>query len=216
MSIPINENQAAMMRICKLLTARKISLREFADRMGVLPSHISNWKKRGIPTDRLRRAADVLGISIDDIVGRTEGIPEGAIPVLLTGRVPVIGRAKLGDDGDFADVYSNDDNNGFLPIPSDDPHAYAVQCVGTSMMPRIQPGEFVLAEPSFEPMPGDEVVVEDLDGRRMVKRYLYWRENNLFLGSVNEQHGSVVIPAEKVKSIHPVLAIVPKKLWKPF
>lgn len=216
MSIPINENQAAMKRICKLLTAKNMSLKEFADRMGVLPSHVSNWKRRGLPTDRLQRAADVLGASVDDLLGRTEGIPDGAVPVLLTGRIPVIGYAQLGDDGYFSDVYSNDDNEGFIPIPTNDPHAYALQCKGTSMVPRIQPGEFVLAEPSLEASPGDEVVVEDLDGRRMVKRFLYWRESNLYLGSVNENHNTIIIPSDKVKSIHPVLAIVPKKLWKPY
>lgn len=216
MSALQNESQFAIKQIIKLLEEKNMNKAEFARQMGVVSSYISNWQRRGIPIERLPRAANILGVSVDQLLNRVNNVPDTGMPMLLTGRIPVVGRAKLGDeDCYFADIYSDPDEDGSLPIPSDDAHAYALRCEGTSMMPRIQSGEFVIAEPSIEAQPGDEVVVQDLDGRCMVKRFLYKRDGNLFLGSINELHSTVIIPLEKVKCIDPVLAIVPKKLWRP-
>lgn len=215
MSIPINDGQAAMRRIVSLLENKRMSLAEFARQMGVTPAYVSNWRRRGIPTDRLPRAADILKTSVDNLLGRVEDMPTNGMPVLLSGRIPVVGRAQLGDDNSFAEFSQYDDPDGFLSLPSRDPLAYALKCEGSSMMPRIQPGEFVIAEPSFEAYPGDEVVVQDIHNRVMVKRFLYWRDGNLYLGSINETHGNVILPADEVKAVHPVLAIIPKKLWNP-
>ncbi len=84
------------------------------------------------------------------------------------------------------------------------------------MTPRIQPGEYVIAEPNRAPEPGDEVVVFDTKGRVMVKRFLYWRNDNLYLQSVNKDAANVVIPKEEVRDINPVLAIVPKHFLHSF
>lgn len=215
MSIPLTDGQVAMKNILTILEEKGIKKAHFAEKMGVESAYVSNWKRRGIPLDRLPRAADVLSVTVDELLNRVVGIPNAGMPVLLTGRIPVIGRAKLGSDGYFAEIYSDVQEDGYLPIPSDDAQAYALRCEGTSMMPRIQPGEYVIAEPSQEAKPGDEVVVQDIEGRAMVKRLLYIRDENVFLGSVNELHDTIVIPQEQIRSIHPVLAIVPKKLWRP-
>lgn len=212
MSIPINDQQLVMNRICCLLRERGISLAEFARAMGVLSSYVSNWKKRGIPVDRVPRAADVLGISVDKLLGREADGPEGSQPILLSGRLPIVGEAQLGDNGYFAEFSRSDVPEGYLPIPSRDPNAFAVRCRGTSMMPRIQPGEYVVVEPSIEASPGDEVLVEAMDGRVMVKRYLYKKAGNVYLGSVNEAHPNIVISLDNVRRISPVLAIIQPKL----
>lgn len=143
-------------------------------------------------------------------------LANGAFPVILNGSIPIIGCAKLGDDGYFADVFADPDyTQGTLNINSRDPLAYAIRCEGHSMAPRIQPGEFVIAEPSVEASPGDEVVVEDNEGRRMVKRFLYHRDDCYHFASINQDFNPIVIEDKEIKSIHPVLAIVPKKFWRP-
>ena len=215
MAIPINEGQAAMQRIEAILRERHVKLSEFARWMGVTSAYVSNWKRRGIPSDRLPRAADALGVSVDKLMGRVKDMPEMGIPMLLTGRIPVVGKAQLGDDNAFAMVSEYDRPDGYLPVPSRDPDAYALRCVGDSMSPRIQDGEYVIAEPNVEPRPGDEVVVQDLDNRVMVKRYLYKRDGYLHLGSINQEFSGVVVPLSKIRAVHPVLAIIPRKLWSP-
>ena len=213
MSMPLNENIEVMRRVSQLLKERGMTLADFARSMGVLPAHVSNWKRRGLPSDRLPRAADVLSVSVDVLLGRVESMPADGIPMLLTGKVPVVGRAQLGDDNSFCDVAWYDDPDGFLPVPSKDPRAYALKCTGASMTPRIQPGEYVIAEPSVEAQPGDEVVVQDVNNRAMVKRFLYVRGGVYHFASIKKAFEDVVLEADDIKAIHPVLAIVPKKLW---
>lgn len=43
---------------------------ELASRLHVAPQFITNWIKRGMPADRLEDAADALGCSIDELLGR--------------------------------------------------------------------------------------------------------------------------------------------------
>ncbi|HBQ88670.1 MAG TPA: hypothetical protein DD803_04320 [Alcaligenes faecalis] len=43
---------------------------ELASRLHVAPQFITNWIKRGMPADRLEGAADALGCSIDELLGR--------------------------------------------------------------------------------------------------------------------------------------------------
>lgn len=43
---------------------------EFGARMGVQAQHVTNWNKRGMPTDRLEQASKILGKSVDWLLGR--------------------------------------------------------------------------------------------------------------------------------------------------
>lgn len=42
---------------------------KFAIEMGVLPQHVTNWKRRGLPADQYQRAAKVLEITVDELIG---------------------------------------------------------------------------------------------------------------------------------------------------
>lgn len=56
---------------------------ELANRLGVLPQHVSNWIKRGLPTDKYAAVADVLGCSVDELLGRSayHGYPADAASI---------------------------------------------------------------------------------------------------------------------------------------
>jgi len=97
---------------------------------------------------------------------------------------------------------------GELNIGSEDSEAYAVKVVGDAMHPRIRSGEFVVAEPGHGYGPGDEVVVVTTDGRAMVKEFLFARDGQIVLHSVNDSHGRTTLQESEVKSIHYVVAIV--------
>lgn len=43
---------------------------EFAQRIGAEKQHITNWKKRGMPPARHAKVAEVLGISVDELLGK--------------------------------------------------------------------------------------------------------------------------------------------------
>lgn len=130
------------------------------------------------------------------------------------GRIPVVGAARLGDNGHFVELeYPTGHGDGYIDIPSNDPNAYALRCEGDSMAPRIKHGEFVIAEPGHMVTPGDEVVVKASDGRVMVKTFLYRRDGRVHLVSVNEAHPPVAIEEGQVDVMHYVGAIAKASRW---
>lgn len=134
---------------------------------------------------------------------------DGVTLQIKSGLVPVKGKAMLGDDGYFDEMdYPPGAGDGYLQFYSDDPDAYALRVVGSSMEPRIRSGEFVTIEPNQTYMAGDEVLVRTQDGRAMIKVFMYHRDGEIRLLSINDAHPPLSIPETTVTLIHPVSAIV--------
>lgn len=130
--------------------------------------------------------------------------------------IPVVGMAQLGDDGHWSDLeYPVGHGNGYVDFPSRDPLAYALQCEGDSMSPRIEAGEFVIVEPSFPVKPGKTVLLKSKDGRVMVKKFLYEAAGRTYLISVNKTHPPISFAKEEIEKIHFVRAIVDADAWLP-
>lgn len=208
--------------------ARKhdISDVEVAEAFGVPKQNFSNWKRRGMPVAMNQKAADFIGCTLDELVGRAS-VPDDTttkrgkmvrsdqIRNLPTRKVPVVGTAQLGDDGFWTELgHPVGSGDGYLDVPSDDRNAYAVRVVGDSMHPRIRSGEFVLIEPNHPYGPGDEVLVVTRDGRSMVKEFLYQRDGQLVLNSVNNGHGRLSLQLDHVDKIHYVAGIVKSARWR--
>lgn len=102
-------------------------------------------------------------------------------------QIPVVGRAQGGlpdriwTDGDYP-VGATDQ---YAEMASADPHAFLVPVVGTSMVPRFNPGEFALVEPGTEPELEDDVLVRLDTGETLIKRLLS-RRQGVRLGSYND------------------------------
>jgi hypothetical protein len=138
------------------------------------------------------------------------------IPITNWKPIPVLGMAQLGDNGHWSDLeYPVGHGDGYVDFPSRDPGAYALRCVGDSMRPRIRDGEFVIIEPNHDSEPGDDVLVKSLDGRVMVKTFLYKRAGRVHLVSINEAHPSVAIPQEEIEKMHYVVAYTRASMWRP-
>lgn len=133
-------------------------------------------------------------------------------------QIPVVGHVKGGDGGYLEEMgHPTGDGDGHVEYPARDRNAYALRVRGDSMRPRIRPGEFVIVEPNHTPHPGDDVVVSTTDGRRLLKEFLYERNGDITLGSINIQNGPLTIAKSDILSIHYVAAIVPAgALYKPF
>lgn len=129
-------------------------------------------------------------------------------------KVPVVGTAQLGDDGYWAELeYPVGHGDGYIKYPTRDPNAYALLCRGDSMRPRIKEGEYVIVEPNSEPIPGEEVLVKAIDGRVMVKIFLYQRGDKIRLMSINETHPPQDFSLSEIEKIHFVAGIAKKALW---
>jgi SOS-response transcriptional repressor LexA len=131
-------------------------------------------------------------------------------------RIPVVGMAQLGDDGHWSEIeYPVGHGDGYIDVPSRDPHAYAIRCVGDSMRPRIRDGEYAVIEPAHPIEPGDDVLVKSKDGRVMIKTFLYKRAGRVHLVSVNEAHPPISLYEEEIEHMHYVAARTRASLWRP-
>lgn len=130
--------------------------------------------------------------------------------------VPIVGRAKLGDqDCYFAELeYPVGIGEGAIEWPTKDPNAYALRCVGDSMKPRIKHGEFVIVEPNHKVHPGDEVVIKDKHDRVMVKQFVYENAGRDYFASVNEAYAPFSLEPADILFIHYIAGIAKSALHR--
>lgn len=92
----------------------------------------------------------------------------------------------------------------------DDAHgsaAFAVRYQRDDLMPRVQPGEFIVADPSRDASPGDEVLVETLDGAVSMYRLRAVLAEKLVLDPVGIRQGSAILDRDDVASLYFVAGI---------
>lgn len=217
----------AFNRLAKTLIEQGISNPDFQKMMGISEFTRSqtwdNWKNRGLPTKEYFKIADILGLYVEWLAtGKGEKYlkikikSNGADAPLLdeSSLVPVVGAAQLGDNGHWHDMeYPVGHGDGYIKYSVRDKNAYALRCIGDSMKPRIRNGEFVIVEPNYEAQPGDDVMLKSLDGRVMVKTYLYTRDDRVHLMSINEAHAPQSFALSEVDKMHPIAGIANKLAW---
>ena len=147
------------------------------------------------------KIASAFGLSVNQLLGDQDFIRElqaGKRPIEIESnhatpvrayagnRVWVIGNGQGGlpdriwTDGDYP-VGTSDK---YAEVATDDQHAFIVNVRGDSMIPRYQPGEYALVEPSTVPEIEDDVLVRLASGETMLKRLLS-RRSGIRLGSYN-------------------------------
>lgn len=160
-----------------------------------------------------QRPADVAQpvTSIDQsasIASTTEQTPVSSelgerIELKAMREIPVVGEVRGGDDGFLEEFqYPVGHGEGFVDYPTTDPNAYALRVRGDSMHPRYRAGEFVVVEPNIEPQVGDDVVVECLSGKKMLKQLNWHKEGEIQLLSINNGYAPLTIPDHEVLAIH--------------
>lgn len=101
-------------------------------------------------------------------------------PVWVIGKTQGGWPERIWDDAGFPVGGANE----YAEVLSTDEHAFVVQVVGDSMMPRYQPREYALVEPGTTPDIEDDVLVRLVTGETMLKRLLS-RRGGIRLGSYN-------------------------------
>jgi phage repressor protein C with HTH and peptisase S24 domain len=190
---------------------------------GITPQSVTGWVKYGriskenlmiLEKETNHRAEWILSgqgeklkSRLPDTIAQSELESNGHLTHDLIDfiRVPIVGNAQLGDNGYWCELeYPVGHGDGYVKYAARDKNAYALRCVGDSMKPRIRDGEFVIVEPSYEPQPGDDVMVKAIDGRVMVKTYLYTRDNRVHLMSINEAHPPQSFALSEIEKMHPI------------
>lgn len=172
--------------------------------------------------DTLAKIADHFRVSVEALTKtdlRTAELSTTRVPIATPfQQVPVVGHVKGGPDGFLEELgYPVGEGDGHVEYPARDKNAYALRVKGDSMRPRIRPGEFVIIEPNHQARPGDDVVVSTKDGRKLLKEFLYERNGDITLGSINTENGPLTIARSDIAALHYVAAIVPAgAFYKPF
>ncbi|MGZ5053442.1 MAG: LexA family transcriptional regulator [Methylobacter sp.] len=227
----IDNKKAAFMRMNQVLTEKGIRVPDFQRSLDIESQHWTNWRNRGLPSKEVLRIANMLDVNPEWLAtGNGEKTKTGesdtmrthqirsngheTFKIATTTKVPVVGSAQLGDDGYWCELeYPVGHGEGYVNYSVTDKDAYALRCVGDSMKPRIRHGEFVIVYPNHEAMPGDDVMLKSMDGRVMVKTYLYTRDNRVHLISINEAFQPQSFAIDEIEKIHPIAGIANKLAW---
>ncbi|EGQ2099203.1 helix-turn-helix domain-containing protein [Salmonella enterica] len=168
----------------------------------------------------LKQIADFFKLSVQELVetdllraAGNQSVEPTKVGTLKFTEVPIIGGAQLGNGGHWTNMqYPVGFGDGYINWPTRDPDAYAVRCTGDSMKPRIKDGEYVVIEPNHQFLPGDEVLVVTKDERAMVKTFLYERDGEVMVMSINEEHLPIRFSLSEIESIHYVAGIAKSSL----
>ncbi|MDO9313371.1 MAG: S24 family peptidase [Burkholderiaceae bacterium] len=197
--------------------------------LGVRGSQVvQNWKTRGVPPEHYIGIAEVLGWTVEELVGKAQPREPGMKHPVTRGddlsyagrpktsmRVPVVGTAKLGSDGYYVELETPTGyGDGYVEHYSRDGNAYGVRVKGDSMHPAIKHGQVVVVEPNGELVPGENVLLSLRDGRKMVKELIIGRADSVTVASVNGGE-RLTFSREEIEWIHSIAAVVSASKWRP-
>jgi hypothetical protein len=178
------------------------------------PQAVSDWLKTGrIKKQKLADFARATGADISYLISGepplAAGAPQAGHPTAGIGvrEVPIIGHviANPMEDGHFDDMgFPPGAGEGYVPWATRDPNAYAVRVKGDSYQPRYRPGEIVVVEPNAANISGDDVIIRTKGGRKMLKKFLYQRGDEITLGSINDRYSPISISLSEIESMHHV------------
>jgi len=192
------------------------TLEDISSRSGVEVGTISAIENRD--SDRSKYFGDIakaFGLTIEQLSDvekdwLSESNVEPAPDIIMSKLLPISGEIQGGDNG-YLDIqqFPAGYAEGCVAHPVRNPNCYALRVRGDSMHPRIKHREIIVIDPDHDLKEGDEVVVHLHDGRQMVKIFLYKREGEISLGSVNDKHPVINVKQSDIKMMHFVAAILP-------
>ena len=183
------------------------SQQEIANYLGVTQVSYGNYElgKRQVGIDVLNRLADLYGVTIDDLVGRTtdefgkkikekqELVPEAEVMIPLVASL----RCGPGSTGEPFTFIKE------IPIPESykkkwGDNLQAIIAVGESMSPNIIPGDLLICRPGDEWEDGNVVSV-NYDDTDMIKR-IYATHDGVELRSDNLSFDTIHVTRDDIQT----------------
>jgi phage repressor protein C with HTH and peptisase S24 domain len=161
-------------------------------------------KLRWPSTESISKVLQATGSTLEQFVALIG--KDGPARVRLK-RVPLIGLAQAGTAGFFDDA-------GFpagagweeIAFPElIDPHAYALEINGESMLPVYRDGDRIIVSPEANTRRGDRVVVKTLEGEVMAKQLARLTIRRVELQSFNPQFEDRLLDLADVAFIHRII-----------
>ena len=130
---------------------------------------VSQWES-GRSTPRmptLHKLADVLNVTVSDLMGEGSEVPLTGAP---TGLVPLVATSHMGEPEDDLEPDRS------VPVPQEvidrHPGCFAVRAEGGCMDRRYPHDCIIVLDPNMEPRVGDAVMARFPDGRSVVRAYM--------------------------------------------
>lgn len=234
-----NGEKTLIDRIDERLDAMGISARELSMRTNGKPDLVRDLRRRGhAPSaDNLAKMATVLGVSVDWLVGKSNATApvksEVGVSNKLTGwngspkrdepGIPLVGTGDCADleleteTGEIVDIErSSFDPDHTVQIITRPPallgakDLYAIYFRGESMMPRFEPGEVAIVDPTRPPRPGDYVLVQLNNGEEddvisvLVKRLVSANSREVSLHQFNPDI-TFKVPRKRIARLHRIM-----------
>lgn len=197
-------------RIQLILDEARIDQVQLGDEAGVTKGTVNQWLSGQIKSIKLEYAVGIeerYGFNAVWIVMGRKPIRAGekaCAPTATTEAgqfrpVAVAAFATFRNNGEWA-VADSTAGSGGVPIDfaSRDENAFAIQCLGDLLSPRVKDREVLVAEPSYKVEPGDEVLLVDKEGRVIFGEFIYEAAGRVQLLSVNQPHGKIAINKEEI------------------
>lgn len=152
--------------------ARGLSQAQLAELCGVTRSAVQQWEREnGTAPKRTQqsRVADVLGLSIAQLMGGSENVQVGPE---VRGSVPLISAVQAGNYKMHVDNFHPGDGgeeriSTTVPVKR---HTFALRVSGDSMEPDFKEGAILIVEPDLEAQPGDFVIAKNGDEETTFKQ----------------------------------------------
>lgn len=221
-----------MNKLKELRKAKGVTQKDVAEFLGVTSVAYGHYEteRRSLTPDKLSKLADYFGVTVDDILGRTEDADQPAGPSF--GRpieikytpvpeaevlIPVVAslRCGFGTSGEPYTVI------GHKKVPASMVEQWGREivlneAVGTSMVPTIQPGEFMVCYPSDWWEDG-MIVIVNVNDSDTVKRIYHASDGGIDLVPDNPAYKSQHFSPKDIEDYQiKVLAHVLTKLPQPF
>lgn len=165
----------------------------------------ANGKLRWPSTESLAKVLQATGAKLDEFVALVDR--GGVTPGTRLRLISLLGLAQAGSDGYFDDA-------GFpagagweeIAFPElGDPHAYALEITGESMLPSYRDGDRIIVSPAASLRRGDRVVVKTTAGEVMAKQLGRMTVRRVELHSFNPAFEDRVLELPEVSFIHRII-----------
>jgi phage repressor protein C with HTH and peptisase S24 domain len=164
----------------------------------------ANGKLRWPSTESISKVLAATESTLDEFVSLVMRAGAHQQPVRL---IPLIGFAQAGSQGYFDDAgFPSGAGWEEIAFPDvGDPHAYALEVSGESMMPIFRDGDRIIVSPSATTRRGDRVVVRTMAGEVMAKHLARITAKRVELQSFNPEFGERVLDLADIQLMHRII-----------
>lgn len=152
-------------RIAALRRERGYGQEELAERSGIHRVTLARYETGAVEpgVSAVSRIADALGVSVDEILCRTEKLPP--FITMIKDAVPVVGEIACGTP-----ITAEQNISEYAELPDGVRADFALRCKGESMQPTFAPGDLVLIRHQPEVENG-QIAAVGIDGEATLKRF---------------------------------------------